>query len=131
MLVNEIKRQIKSNAAGAKIKNEKSAAFGKLLETDAGSDVTAVNNGHISPPSVLWSFPDQEQVAYDYGSNLLDDLNSLYKQLILGKGEDLSPTLTKLKQLTSKELPIAESPELNNIIKEIRIRAAIELAKIA
>jgi hypothetical protein len=127
MLVSEIKRQIKSNTVSTKTKSEKSSSFDKLVEADAKSDITSVSSGHALSSPILWSFPDQEQITYDYGSNILDDLNLLHKKLVLG--EELSETLKKLKQLTNKDFPIAQSSELNNIIREIRVRAAVELAK--
>ena len=103
---------------------------------------SANNASPLSEKSVLQTFevtaldsvmldlsrsPPQQEVI-DYGKELLDNLDRLKGFLLMGR----VPTneLARLKDLLGKEKPLIKDPRLHEIIREIEVRVAVELAKL-
>lgn len=71
--------------------------------------------------------PDSSERNITYGYTLLDKLESIKVSLLEGKGDTQS--LIDLQHLLSQNHHHSNDPKLKEIIKEIEIRVAVELAK--
>jgi hypothetical protein len=68
-----------------------------------------------------------EQKRRQQGRSILNTLKNLQRDLMMDK---LSPqTLNQLKQQLAEDLSVPTSPQLNDILQQIELRARVELAK--
>lgn len=69
-----------------------------------------------------------QQQAIDYGNTLLDELEKL--RLMLLDGSISAPQLQRLNQILKQKPDFALPEELQELLQEIEIRTAVEIAKL-
>lgn len=93
-------------------------------ETYQAFSVTALSSLFFDEQS---NQPHKQQ-AFVYGNNLLDQLETIRMSLISGKLPKES--LDQLMKILANRPKLEIDPELENLIREIETRAAVELAKL-
>jgi len=123
-------------------KKEKSSAidsgFADRLRETQGADETAstVESGGIGAAGSVFALQEvpnatderSRAVLKDYGSDVLDRLDELRVGIL--NGVFSKDRLTDLAQNMRKKRQDSEDPRLNELIKEIELRAEVEIAKL-
>lgn len=71
---------------------------------------------------------DQRQQAVETGDKILDLLDQLKIGVLSGQVRLVD--LNRLKKTVERQLSVEDDPELNDILKQIDLRARVELAKL-
>ena len=108
-------------------------AFSRILTAEAGTAAVS-GTGAAAPVDALLALqevPDAltgRRQAQRRGEDLLDQLEELRLALVFGR---LSPaTIERLTALAASQRERVEDPRLADILNEIEVRAAVELAKL-
>lgn len=126
-----------TSASIKKAKKKDDSGFGELLsganasessEEAAGSAVVNSINPLLMLQEVEESQSFLEQEAKERGIQLLDYLDEIRNGLLLGRIDE--KRLQELSELSSESAVEIDDPKLQQILKDIEIRAAVELAKL-
>lgn len=107
--------------------------FGKILESELAETKQAEAVSHVNPVDsvlALQQVGDEEvdrKKTMAYGSDLLDGLERLRNQLLLGE-----VSLSQLKSIEARMKNYRKGfidPTLSSIIDDIEVRVAVEVAK--
>ncbi|MEM7047107.1 MAG: flagellar assembly protein FliX [Pseudomonadota bacterium] len=117
-----VKQRDKSPHSGA------SVSFHDVLsqqETPASTPTAAVTGGLIPPPQAI--VPDESQ-SKTWAKDILDQLDELRMDFLAGR---VSPSrLEQIQKLIERIPPQDPATPLGSLIREIEIRARVELAKL-
>ena len=135
MKITEV-NSLKSKLKLGKVKSSSnSTAFSSLVDkTEDVEETQAAQN--ISPIAAASVINEVEEVtpqgrrkkSIQHGHDLLDELEEIRNGLLLGTLDQQTIEKAHKKALASRD--ITDDPELEEIINEIEIRAAVELAKL-
>ncbi len=120
---NEVKKRLGAGVRGASFSSFMSGGVEETSATMPLSSVSALNilneveDAAESPKKVV-----------EHGNNILDELEKLRDGLLYG-GISVS-RLERMQQMLQSKLELTQDPKLAEIIEEIEIRAAVELAKL-
>lgn len=107
--------------------------FSEVLQGGEPQRGTPASANAASPLDALLSLqevtpePISRQAAEQHGKALLDELDRLRHQLL--NGNATPEVLTRLSDMASARKGEVQDPRLREIIEEIELRAAVELAK--
>lgn len=125
-------RSRKADKAGAA---DTGKAFRAHMDGDAAPEATATTAA--TPLAALTSLltvqeapdpADPRKHAIKHGDTLLDELREL--QIGLTQGWVAEDTLRGLARMLDRPRPAIDDPELNRVLDDIELRAAVELAKL-
>lgn len=121
--------------AGTRGRSEKTDGFFKALgSADSGSPATVSGNAPVSGVDALLSVQeiggesDAESQGQRRGKDLLDRLDELRLDLL--EGRLAASTIQRLADLAASQRAQVRDPRLAEILDEIELRAAVELAKL-
>ncbi len=100
---------------------------GKTRSVSAGGPAGAVD-ALLSLQEVEGEVPDQRQRSCEHAEDILDRLEELRLGLLTGRLSQ--PLLERIGQLLSARPAESGDPELEAILQDIELRAAVELAKL-
>ncbi|MCI5050028.1 MAG: flagellar assembly protein FliX [Rickettsiales bacterium] len=127
----------RTNAKKRKSKTENSAFSGMLSSIDHADEAkstssvqqtNAVNNVNMLSLQEISDDDMQERKALKHGHSTLDALEEIRNGLLIGSLS--GKTIEQLDTFVRKERERATSPELEAILDEIEVRAAVEMAKL-
>ena len=130
-----------NNASATKKKAKASGAsgFAGLLGDvgGAGESAATSQSANVAGPSAIDGMLALQEVsdedigqkkAVRQGNDMLDALEDLRLSILLG---EVSPTqLERIQKRMEQQRGVVMNPELQNLINEIEVRAAVELAKL-
>lgn len=129
-----------SNQISSTKKKEKGqrsgGAFGSLLESSSAAEAEEAKPSSTSPVNALFGIlaaqivDDQtpKQQMMERGNRLLDYLDELRHDLLIGR--ITAQTANKIIQEIKQSRGDFQDPKLKEIIADIELRAAVELAKL-
>lgn len=120
---------------GARGRGERSGGFLKQLDETAGGSPAAISGsapvGGVDALLALQEIggePDSQGQAKQRGADLLDRLDEV--RLALLEGRMTADTIRRLADLAATRRGQVRDPRLAEILDEIELRAAVELAKL-
>jgi hypothetical protein len=109
-------------------------AFSRILTSEADTAAAVSGSGAPAPVDALLALqevPDAltgRRQAQRHGEDLLDQLEELHLALVLGRLP--AAMIERLTALAASQRERVEDPRLAEILNEIEVRAAVELAKL-
>jgi Class II flagellar assembly regulator len=131
MRINDLRGPQRLSGKQLRKTGDSGEAFAGHLEsgTEAGeatglSGINAVGNSLLLQEV---DAADEREQARAHGKRLLDQLNHLQLDLLMG--EVNSGQLLRLQQTLERETPAVIPPEMQDTLREIELRVRVELAK--
>jgi hypothetical protein len=119
---------------GERARSAGSGEFSKILTAEGGATAAVSGSGAAAPVDALLALqevPDAltgRRQAQRRGEELLDRLEELHLALVLGQLPQAA--IERLTALAASQRERVEDPRLAEILNEIEVRAAVELAKL-
>lgn len=102
--------------------------MGGIVSAANVSGILALQGVEDQPPESRGGSAARERAEIAAGNRLLDELDSLRQDLLLGR-----VNVAKLQRISTMRTTAdrASDPKLTEIMQEIKLRAAVELAKLS
>lgn len=133
MRIEDIKTKLLQDIKNKKKTSNSSSNFGSfLIDNDENSQIIDIQNfaqinNFLSVDEIIDNYKDSERLSKKYGFDLLDLLDK-FKLAILNDKLSLSQIENMKDFLQNKN--ITSDPKLKEILNEIELRLAVEIAKI-
>lgn len=124
--INSSETRITSNTSIDKKKSSSSTHTTKSFSDSLSQvEIMPVNNSNLKERK-SGKFKPKSSTAFSWGNQALEELEKIQMNLLTG-----GIPISRLKHLNDfvSNIPFAINPDLNNLLKDIKLRISIELAK--